>query len=291
MLKPRRALVVTAVGATVLVWLILSATAAVADEFTVGILVDAPDSEPADSDFMEGFQIAVDQSPDVSHPAGTEGGDHLGSIDVVLVVANGAGSQAEVLDIVAGMVDRRGIAILVVDLSTDAVETLLGPLAEANIMLISMSGDGAGGLPATTSFFNAADSAGARSLLTDRTPTFEDTYAAIHNRPPPPSAVRGYIAGRLVDIAVEATNRDPFDVSTLAEALAAAGKPQSPGAGGVDADNGAAATTTQVQQAPLISPEGRGTPAWIVGGIAAAIAVVLIVAAGVVRRGRSGPVA
>jgi len=280
MLRGSRAVAVA--GATVLVSLIAGATAALADEFTVGILVDSPTSEPPDSSFMEGFQIAVDQSPDVSHPEGVEGGDHLGSIDVVLLVADGGGSEADLVGIVTDMVDGGEVAILVVDLSDEAVETLLALLAEANIMLISMSAGGGNGFPTAVSFFDATG--GAQALLTDRTPSFDDTYAAIHNGPPPPSAARGYIAGRLVDIAVEATDRDPFDVSTLAEALATAGVPELAEDGAIGTDNGSPAATAQVQQAPPISPEGQGTPTWVVGGIVAAIAVLLIGAAGFIRR-------
>jgi len=286
----RGSLAVAVAGATVLVSLVLGATAALADEFTVGILVDSPTTEPEDGSFMAGFQIAVDQSPDVSHPEGVEGGDHLGSIDVVLVVANGAGSEADLLDIVSDMVDR-GVAIIVVDLSADALQTLHGPITEAGVMLISMSDAGGSNFAPTTLFFDAAAAVGPIALLADRTPSFEDAYAAIHDGAPPPSAVRGYIAGRLVDIAVEATDRDPSDVSTLAETLAGAGAPELAADGAVDTDNGSPATTAQVQEAPPISPEGQGTPTWVVGGIAAAIAVVLLGAAGAARRGRSGLVA
>jgi len=256
----------------------------------VGIVVDSPSSEPSESAFMEGFQIAVDQSPDVSHPEGIEGGDHLGSMDVVFVVINGASTEVELLEDVAELLDRDAMAIIVTDVSPDALQTLLGPITEAGVMLISTADDAGSGILATTLFFDAAAVDTARALLTDRVPTFEDEYAAIYERPAPPAAARGYIAGRLVDIAVEATDRDPFDVQTLAEALAAAGTPPSPEAEVVGADADTAAPTPQGPGTSLLQPDAQGTPAWVVGAVAIAVAVLLIGAAGLIRRARSRPV-
>ena len=51
------------------------------DGFTLVVVVDGDErTDPA----ARGLRMAVDESPDVSHPAGPEGGDHLGGVDVDL---------------------------------------------------------------------------------------------------------------------------------------------------------------------------------------------------------------
>jgi hypothetical protein len=74
------------VGFGLVGWMALNVSGALADEFTVAIVISPMGSEVLSDEFMEGFQLAVDQSPDVSHPPNTEGGDHLGSMDVAFVV-------------------------------------------------------------------------------------------------------------------------------------------------------------------------------------------------------------
>ncbi|MFV2062121.1 MAG: hypothetical protein ACC726_01245 [Chloroflexota bacterium] len=192
-----------------------------ADEFAVGILVDPSARDSEEPTFMEGFQLAVDQSADVSHPAGEEGGDHLGSMDVVMLVVDDATGPDELLGAAIELAEVEGVPIIVADISSDALAAIAGPVTDAGTMLIVMSDSTGLDLPPTPRLFAAQEHIGVEALLGDRDPGFEDAFLAANGQLPSADAARGYIAGRLVDIGVEATDRDPFDVPTLADALAA----------------------------------------------------------------------
>jgi hypothetical protein len=204
---------------TALVWILLSAAPAFADEFEIGILVDPAVS---DSTFVEGFQLAVNQSPDVSHPAGVEGGDHLGSMDVVMVVVDDATSPDELRAAAARLAEGQGVAIIVADIAPGLLNDIAGPIAGAGTMLIVMSDIDAAATSASPLLFAAANQGDVSVLLTDRTPSFQNAFFAAYGRAPSEAAARGYIAGRLVDAGVEATDRDPSDTQTLAAGMAAA---------------------------------------------------------------------
>lgn len=211
-------------------WMILSASPAFADEFKVGIILDPATS---DSTFMEGFQLAVDQSPDVSHPPGVEGGDHLGSMDVVMVVVDDVTGPDGLLAAANRLVEGEGVAIVVADISPDALRAIVGPVTESGTMLLDLSNVRGDDLPDTPLMLMVGNQDGTDALLTDRTPTFQDAFVAAYGHTPSEAAVRGYIAGRLVDAGVEATDRDPSDTGTLAKGLAAtAGLPVEQTAGG-----------------------------------------------------------
>jgi len=215
----------TLVGITVFMWVAFGWSPAFADEFEVGILIDSAVSEGPGSAFLDGFQLAVDQSPDVSHPAGTEGGDHLGSMDVVMVVGVADNDASDLLDAAIDMADREGLAIIVADVSGDVLTELHGPITGSETFLIVMSDTDGVELPVTPYFFAAGDREGLEDLLTDQVPAFAEAFLQAYGYSPPDAASRGYLAGRLVDISVEATNRDPTDVEALAAALLAAAGP------------------------------------------------------------------
>jgi len=221
-IRRRRILVGCAVTLLVVAATMVGAGPALADEFTVGIVVDDGTSESSASTFMEGFQLAVDQSPDVSHPPDTEGGDHLGSMDVVLVVVDAASEPDGVLSATLDLVATSRAPILVVDVPSEVLLSLIGPVTDAGTMLIAMSGTAVDVAIQTPLLFLAEEQDGYPGLLNDRVPEFEDAFAAAYGRSASASAARGYIAGRLVDISVEATDRDPSDSETLAAALAGA---------------------------------------------------------------------
>jgi len=219
-MRRRTPIVFKQVGLLVWAWVVV-ATFAFADVFEVGILLDPTTS---DSTFMEGFQLAVDQSPDVSHPPGVEGGDHLGSMDVVMVVVDSAAGlpeSPEPADFVTAAADLigAGAAILVADVEPDVLSALFEPVTESPRMLFAMSDTGGAEFPETLFFFAATLRTGLETLLTDRTPAFEDAFFTAYDRSPSTAATRGYLAGRLVDLSVEATNRNPFDGQALTDGL------------------------------------------------------------------------
>jgi len=203
-------------------WMISAALPASADEFAVGIVVESSAIDSDVSVFMEGFQLAVDQSPDVSHPPGAEGGDHLGGMDVVMITIGGDLQGDELLSAAVELVETDRVPIIVVDAKPDLLDPLVDVAIASGTMLIVLSDVDGEASTNSPLVFAAADQDGIERLLTDRKLTFEDVFFASYGRPPSPTAVRGYLAGRLVDISVEATNRDPFDTETLVVALAEA---------------------------------------------------------------------
>ncbi|VAV97935.1 hypothetical protein MNBD_ACTINO02-2234 [hydrothermal vent metagenome] len=210
---------VLVLAAAALVWIVLSAAPALADEFRIGILLDPATS---DSTFMEGFQLAVDQSPDVSHPPGVEGGDHLGSMDVVMVVIDDATGPDGLLAAANRLVEGEGVAIIVADISPESLRTIMGPITDSGTMLLALSNVASNEFPETLRLLIVGDQSGADALLTDRAATFRDAFIEASGGAPSETATRGYISGRLVDIGVEATDRDPSDTGTLIDAMTAA---------------------------------------------------------------------
>jgi len=229
--------------------MMVSAGPAFADVFTVGIVVDAATSEPGVATFMEGFQVAVDQSPDVSHPPNVEGGDHLGSMDVVMVVVDAVSEPDELVGAAVELVETNRVPILVVDVPPDVLMSLVGPVTASGTMVIAMSESDGTVSTQTPMIFLAADRDGTEALLTDRTPAFEEVFLAAYGRPSSPAAARGYLAGRLVDMSVEATDRDPSDVETLTIALADA----------TSAPETTAPETSAPQTPAEVDDEGQGS--------------------------------
>jgi len=265
----------------------VGATPAFADEFQVGILIDPSLSEADSGEFMDGFQLAVDQSPDVSHPEGVEGGDHLGSMDVVFVVTEVAGEPNEVLGAALQLIEGSRPPIIIADVSADALAIVAGPVAESEAMLIAMSGTGASELPDSPLFFAAGEGSGAAGLLTDRSPTFEEAFATAYSRQPTAAAARGYLAGRLVDLAVEATDRDPTDSQTLMaamlEASGSAAPEQQPQQPPADNPDSAAVANSEAQAQPS-SAADTGRLVIVAGGVALLVTAGLAV--GLIRRHR-----
>lgn len=284
--EPRTLITATLAGIVLFALMVFAAPPAFADEFAVGILLDSANSDSTDSTFMDGFQLAVDQSPDVSHPPGAEGGDHLGSMDVILIVVDNATRPEEFLAAAVDLIEREGVAIIVADVSPDVLAALFGPITESEAMLIVMSDTGGAEFSATRSFFAAPEQDGLEVLLTDQNPTFEDAFVSAYSLSPSASATRGYLAGRLVDISVEATDRDPYDEQALAKGLADATRPPSVSS---DVDAGSSETTALPNPkpgdttAPITLAEKlveSGTSSGVGGGFTVAIVVALAATAG-----------
>jgi len=290
---PRRAARLSLFCLAAMVGLALGATPASADEFTIAILVDPGVEAGAGATFMEGFQIAVDQSPDVSHPEGVEGGDHLGSMDVVMLVVEGALDPDEFVQAAIELIESDGVAFVVADVSPEATAALFGPVTDAEVMLLTMSDTGGTEFAPTLFFFPAAEHPGAEALLVDRTPTFSDAYTTRYGQPPSAAANRGYMAGRLVDISVEATDRDPTDEVTIAAALlTATGASPEPVSTTTSAPSSSTSSSTTdaatIEAQPIDTETPSGFPA-IPLAIGAAVAVIAGFAIRAARRrSRSG---
>ncbi|GMQ98718.1 MAG: hypothetical protein BMS9Abin17_1243 [Acidimicrobiia bacterium] len=202
-------------------WIVLGAVPALADEFAVGVVTEPVTSGSTTSPFVDGFQLAVDQSPDVSHPPDTEGGDHLGSMDVVMFVVDASLSPDELVTATMAPLNIDRVPIVVVD-GPAALASLVGPVTDSGTVLIALSESGEPLLTQELLIFAGTDQDAMQLLLTDRVPGFEKAYFGAYGRSASPAAVRGYLAGRLVDLSVEATARDPFDSETIVAVLAQA---------------------------------------------------------------------
>jgi len=205
--------------------IIFGATPVLADEFKVGVLLDSSLGDPQESTFMQGFQLAVDQSPDISHPPNAEGGDHLGGIDVSIIVVDGTSSQSALISGASDLVERESVDIVVAYVSSEFAATVFRPIIDSETMLIVMSEIDFDEFSQIPYFFAAAEQGRSNVLLDAQEPTFSDVFIATHNEPPSVSATRGYLAGRLVDISVGATDRDASDKQAIYESLLAATTP------------------------------------------------------------------
>jgi len=195
----------------------LNSMPALADEFNVVILLEPTASETTKQEFMRGFQLAVDQSPDVSHPPGREGGDHLGSIDVEIEEIQNANTNAE---LIARTVSIVGSAdIIVADLAAEGLNSVFGLITESGTVLFSMQSNE--GLEATDSiyFFGITPLHDVAALLVNGSLSFDTAYQNTYGNAPTAAAKRGYMAGRMIDISVQATDRDPTDATTISREL------------------------------------------------------------------------
>lgn len=188
---------------------LLAAGSASADEFELSIELGEDVDE---SEFMAGFQLAVDESPDVSHPAGREGGDHLGAIDVAFTVAVRGFDDGAL-----GAVTDAGFPITVVDISSEKFDGAEQVSAPDGMFIIFVDGVPPE-LPQSAGLF-AVSREMAAATAASLSASFEADFAAAYGRPPSADAARGYAAAKLIDIAVGSTDRDPTDVATLRSTL------------------------------------------------------------------------
>ncbi len=274
MAKP---LVIVFLAATLLFGsLVFGAKVAVADEFKVGILLDSSLNDPAQSTFMQGFQLAVDQSPDVSHPPGEEGGDHLGSMDVATVVVDDQTGSSALLAAAVGLLERESVDIIIANVAPDALPAIFDLAVGSGTMLIVASELGGQSFLKTPFFFAAAEQGRAEGLLTDRSPAFSSAFASAYSLPASDAAASGYIAGRLVDLAVEATDRDPSDVQTMSSALLAATNALSPPPTNVGNDQTAETDASTIDPASQKASKTYLTLSNVLLAISAALLIALV---------------
>ena len=119
-------------------WLAVAPPAA-AHEFS--IVVVASDAA-ASVDARRGFRVAVDESPDVTHPPGQEAGDHLGGIDVDIVTVD-AGEPEAAASRVAELLDAGAAAV--VSLATGPATGGVSDIASsAGVLHVVVEEDAAG---------------------------------------------------------------------------------------------------------------------------------------------------
>lgn len=90
----------------------------------------------ASTDARRGLRVAVDQSPDVSHPPGQDGGDHLGGVDVELLSVDITGTGQQTTDRIGRLLDDGAAAVLLLT-EHPAVEAVIEAAAARSTLVIS----------------------------------------------------------------------------------------------------------------------------------------------------------
>ena len=195
-----------------------AARPALAHEFTVALVTPTsgtPDG-PGGRDVIDGFRLAVDRSPDVSHPAGADAGDHLGGVDVGVNVIDGTAPAVAAEAI--GQQRVTGLTAVVVIAADPTARAVTQELKRSPVVLVIGAGAGASSRPE-----------GGDLLLTQRSrPPFRSGVAAgvaaaferAYGRDLSAAAALGYDAGRLLDAAVARAEDGVEDLDSVIAAAA-----------------------------------------------------------------------
>lgn len=239
-------MVVALLVATVIGWPIGS-RAALAHEFRVA-LVTATAGTVNGRDVRDGFRLAVDQSPDVSHAPGTEAGDHLGGVDVDISLIDGTHPAAA-----ASALEQQltaGVTVVVVIAPASTTRAVIAETEGSPALLLVGEATGASQSPVGSALrLSQKDGWASTTSDADR---FVAQFESAYGRAPSSAVALGYDAGRLLDAAAGAAD----GVEDLRSVVAAA-------AG--NADVLVSSALTEVPTKPsgpdmASSPEARGSP-------------------------------
>lgn len=256
-----RARLVVAAIAGIVAMLLRPASPARAHEFTL-VLVAADVGAAADAG--RGFRLAVDQSPDVSHPPGEEAGDHLGGVDVDIVSVDAR--LPSVTEEVTVLLDSGASAVVVLAGGPDAEAATAAAVARRKPVFAIDAGD-------STEAAAGEIRLRPRGQADDRRFTyFAAAFEAAAGSAPTDAATLGYDAGRLVDAVVSSLGEHLEPGPALSEAATAAAEELVLAEIDVGAD---AASTGGAGSAPR---PASGPPRAVLA--AAAAAGLLVVAAG-----------
>ncbi len=174
-----------AVTALAVTMILVPQAPALAHTFTLVAVV--PDG---DRDARDGFQLAVDESPDVTHPPGVDAGDHLGGIDVDIVYVE-AGDVAQVRTAL-----REGARVVAVLSGNDSVAAV-GAMAGIDRAFVTTAGAGQSRQPGWVVLVDGPGQG-------PRVEAFRARFRSAYGRVPSPEALRGYDAARVIEMAVVA---------------------------------------------------------------------------------------
>lgn len=210
---PRRWRLLTA-GALSAVALLASTPAAGAHEVGLVVVADADTAGKA----IDGFRLAIDQSPDVSHAPGPDAGDHLGGIDVdVTVVERGAQLTARR---VAREISSGARIVVVLPPGSDSREIVPGIRAQGTLIVVAGT---RAALPEKPELpVVLLGTRPVRRVDRERAARFERVFARRYGRAPGRADRRGYDAGRLLDRVLARLGEGPFVEPALSTAVARA---------------------------------------------------------------------
>lgn len=192
---------------------------ALAHEFSLALVTPtsaAASSELDGDDVIDGFRLAVDRSPDVSHPPGAEAGDHLGGVDVDVILIDGTNAAHA-----AAAVEQQvgaGLTAVVVVAADATARAVAKELQGSPVLLVIARGAAAG----------ASAGPGALQLQQSSAPASDSEVAADvaaafqreHGRRLSAAAALGYDAGRLLDAAVARAGDGIEDLDSVIAAAA-----------------------------------------------------------------------
>lgn len=276
----RRAAAGTVVLVTALLGGLGGSSPALAHEFTLAVVTPTAESSGAGVDGREvrdGFRLAVDQSPDVSHPPGADAGDHLGGVDVDIRLVDGGDAAAAARAVEQQVADGLTAALVVAAERTSAA--VAEEVEGTPTVLLVAQGAGAGAPPGVGDIRLrqrpgwTPDSAAAAE--------FTAAFERAHGRTPSPAAALGYDAGRLLSAAVGAADQGAEDPASVVAAAATSG------AALVSSDVTAPATASAEPSEPASSSASAGAASKALPLLAAAAGGVLLVLLGGRRATRS----
>ena len=267
-------------AALVTLWM-TAASPAAAHRFSIVVVTS---DAAASAEAWRGFRMAVDESPDVTHAAGEQAGDHLGGIDVDIVTLDAAEPEATV-----AQVEQRADAgaAAVVTLAPGAVARDVSDAAASRGVLSVAVDAPPGDTGVVGDVVLRPRPIGQRD--TGQTEQFASAFADEHGVPPTEAAQLGYDAGRLLDGLVSELG----DTLEPNDELAAAARGAQDGlvAAGVQVAAGGAANADPATPDPTPASDvlaGRGTSTlrMVAGAIALLLVGGVVVAA--TRRVRAG---
>lgn len=238
----------------------------------------ATESAGPEADARRGFLLAVDQSPDVSHPPGPDAGDHLGGVDVEIVTIDADDGDAAP-DRVSAVIEGGASAVVIV--APSPILTTVSAAAERpGKLIVAVAEDGAAAPPGVEIVLRALP---AERLDRARLERFEAEFTNAYGRPPTSTAALGYDAGRLLDQLIGAIGEDlrvdgPLDAAVRnAAGILVATRLEVP--------DSEIATDTRVATPEPRSPGARRSAVQL---FAASVIVLLLAVAAASRRRRGG---
>ena len=197
-------------GVTILLAVMLAGQQpAEAHEITVAVVVAASqDSEPDPTAVVEGLRLAIDQSPDVGHIPGPDAGDHLGGVDVKLIIFETAGYEEATSAV--GEAITEGASVIAVVGDNPTLTAAAGDLTTGSEMLIGvLTGPEESDAAIPVAVLRQTDVADPASA------SFLEDFVASTGREPSGWAALGYDLGQLLDVLIAETDGGPWDRMSL----------------------------------------------------------------------------
>lgn len=180
------------------------------------VLVVGPGGGSRSDNAEDGFRLAVDRSPDISHPPGQEAGDHLGGIDVdVRIVRSTPGGGDVARRIARSVAAGSRIVVVLPPVPPTSPIVSVAPLRDVLVVVPRRVATRARSLVVLTGQPRGAGDPARRAA-------FERAFERRFGRAPGARARAGYDTGRLLDSLLGSLGEGPFSGPALDAAVARA---------------------------------------------------------------------